>query len=183
MVLEAVKPLTAEAFEQIALLTENADKRLEFIGGRIVEVVSNNYSSELGANVLGEFRMFIKGKGLGRVTGADGGYIINGERYIPDAAFISKAKQPAPSRAAYNPIPPDLAVEVLSPTDKPTDVANKVANYLLAGVVLWLIDPDEQLVTVFVPHQTPQKLTMNDTLDGGGVLPGFTLAVKDIFAS
>ncbi|MEJ5197516.1 MAG: SdrD B-like domain-containing protein, partial [Anaerolineae bacterium] len=49
------------------------------------------------------------------VTGADGGYRVGDERYIPDVAFVSQSRQPAPSRDAYNAIAPDLAVEVLSP--------------------------------------------------------------------
>ncbi|MBZ0299633.1 MAG: Uma2 family endonuclease [Anaerolineae bacterium] len=173
--------LTTEAFDHIASLPENADKRLEFVGGEIVEVVSNNYSSEIAAGILGEVSVFAKRKKLGRVTGADGGYIVSGERYIPDLAFISFARQPGPSHEAYNPNPPDLAVEVLSPTDEPANLRIKIVNYLRAGTVVWVVDPIRKQVEVYAPDQAPKTLTVEDTLDGGSVLPGFELAVQSIF--
>src|SRR5258708_7808688 len=114
--------LTVEAFDKIAGLPENADKRLEFIGGAIIEVVTNNYASEIAATILAEIKIYAKTHNLGRVTGADGGYRVSGERYIPDVAFISKMKQPESSHEAYNPNPPDLAVEVISPTDSTKDI-------------------------------------------------------------
>jgi Uma2 family endonuclease len=59
----------------------------------------------------------------------------------------------------------------------------KIAMYLDAGVQLvWLIDPAFQTVTVFRPDATPAKLTVGDTLDGGDVLPDFTVPVAEIFA-
>src|SRR5690242_402379 len=122
--------LAVEEFDRIASLPENAHKRLEFIGGEIVEVVTNNYCSLVAMRFGIEVGSFIKGKNLGWVTGADGGYMVSGERYIPDVAFVSKAKQPEHSYASYNPNPPDLAIEVISPTDQPTDITDKVANYL-----------------------------------------------------
>jgi hypothetical protein len=73
---------------------------------------------------------------------------VAGERYLPDVAFISKARQPEPSHDTYNPNAPDLAVDVVSPTGQPRDIRIKVVQ---------------------------------DTLDGGALLPGFTLAVKPTF--
>jgi Uma2 family endonuclease len=173
--------LSADEFEHIASLPENRDKRLEFIGGEIVEVVSNSYSSEVAAEVLGEVRTYVKAKKLGRVTGADGGYIVSGERYIPDVAFISFARQPEPSHEAWNPNPPDLAVEVLSPTDDPASLRIKIVNYLRAGTTVWVVDPIRQQIEVYAPDQSPVTLTVEDTLDGGSVLPGFSLPVKSVF--
>jgi len=182
MVLET-KTLTAEEFDRIALLPENADKLLEFIGGRIVEVVSNSYSSELGMLVGSALTVFVRQRGLGRVTGANGGYMVNGERYIPDATFISKARQPEPSHAAYNPNAPDLAVAVLSPSNTDDEIATKVVNYHLAGTIVWVVNPDKQYVVVYIPNQKPRVIGTDGVLDGGDLLPGFSLPVKDIFAS
>ncbi len=173
--------LTAQEFDHIASLPENREKRLEFVGGEIVEVVSNNYSSEVAAEILGEMHRHVKLHKLGRVTGADGGYIVAGERYIPDVAFISFARQPEPSHEAYNPNAPDLAVEVLSPTDDPASVRIKIVNYLRAGTIVWVVDAIKKQIEVYVPDHAPVTLTVEDTLEGGSVLPGFSLAVKDIF--
>lgn len=173
--------MTADEFEAFALLPENSDRLFEFIGGRVVEGVSDNLASEMGGSLLAEIRMFSKQNKLGRVTGADGGYVVAGEKYIPDVGFMSKARQPVRVRAAYNPVPPDLVVEVLSPNNHPDDMRIKVANYLSVGTVVWLVNPDLQRVEVYVPHQPVKILGINDTLDGGTVLPGFQLALRDLF--
>lgn len=173
--------MTVEVFDQIATRAENAERRLEYVGGGIVEVVSNNYMSAVAARILVKIGSYVEAHGLGYVTGADGGYRVSGERYIPDVAFISTAKQPEPSREAYNPQPPDLAVEVLSPTDSADVVRLKVANYLAAGTLVWLVDPDAKTVEVYRPGRPARRLTGSEMLDGDAVLPGFTLAVGDLF--
>lgn len=172
---------TAAEFERFASLPENVDRRLELVEGEIVEVVSSGYSSETAANLLAAIKLFAGGHKLGRVTGADGGYVVSGERYIPDVAFISFARQPEPSHAAYNHQPPDLAVEVLSPSDDPAALRIKIVNYLRAGTTVWVVDPIKQMVECYVPNASPRTLTVDDTLDGGDVLPGFEIAVRDIF--
>jgi len=172
---------TAADFDRISSLPENADKRLELIGGEIVEVVSNNYSSETAATLLAEIKVFAKQRALGRVTGADGDYMIAGERYIPDVAFISFDRQPDPSHEAYNSQPPDLAVEVLSPSDDEAKLRIKIVNYLRVGTVVWVVDPVKKLVECYAPDASPLTLGLDDTLQGGSVLPGFQMPVKDIF--
>jgi Uma2 family endonuclease len=174
--------LTVEEFDRIAALPENVDKRLEFVAGEIVELVSNNYCSEVAFSFGTEINVHVKRNGLGRVTGADGGYRVFGERYIPDVAFISKARQPEPSHEAYNPQAPDLVVEVVSPTDVPKDVLEKVANYIAAGTVVWLVYPDIPEVKVFEPGLPVKTVTVDGILDGGSVLPGFKLPLSTIFS-
>jgi Uma2 family endonuclease len=173
--------ITVEQFDHLVTGPDYADRRLEYIGGRIVEMVSNNYSSAVAALILAHLVLFVQRHRLGYVTGADGGYRVGGERYIPDVAFISKARQPVPSREAYNPNAPDLAVEVLSPTDDPGDLRLKVTNYLAAGTTVWVVDPEGQRVEVHAPGQPATRTGPDGTLDGGELLPGFTLAVRDMF--
>ncbi|MDX2139693.1 MAG: Uma2 family endonuclease [Chloroflexota bacterium] len=182
MVPETIVPeLTAEAFEEIALLPENRDKRLEFREGRIVEVVSSFPSSNVAALVLTFVTLFVIQHDLGRVTGADGGYVVGNNRYIPDGAYISKARQPKKPHTAYTPLAPDLVIEVLSPTDKNDEIRLKIVNYLRAGTTVWLFDPEDEHVEVYPPGKPPLRLSKNDTLDGGDVLPGFKLPLKDVF--
>ena len=177
------KRYTVEAFDAFIEQPENREKLFEYIGGRIVEVVSNNYASKIAMTIGAFITLFVKEHGLGDVTGADGGYKVAGERYIPDVGFISREKQPEPSHEAYNPNPPDLAVEVLSPTNAPADIRIKVVNYLQAGTTVWVVDPDAQSIEVYAPGQSPRTLVKDETLDGGDVLPGFELTLKDIFAA
>jgi Uma2 family endonuclease len=163
------------------MLPENKDKHLEFIGGEIVEVVSNNFASKISARILAKISNHVEAHDLGHVTGADGGYNVSGERYMPDVGFISKKRQPKSSHDTWNPQAPDLAVEVVSPTDRTKPITDKVANYLSAGTLVWYVYPDDQEVKVYEPGQPVKTLGLNDVLDGGKVLPDFTLALKDIF--
>jgi Uma2 family endonuclease len=175
--------MSVDEFEKIAALPENIDKHLEYIGGEIVEVVSNSEASEIAMRVGAKISNHVEAHQLGRVTGADGGYKVSGEDYIPDVAFIANARQPKRPNVAWNPLAPDLAVEVVSPTDRPGVIADKAVNYPLAGTLLWYVFPDDKQVKVYEPGQPAKTLSIGDVLDGGKVLPGFKLAVKDIFPS
>jgi Uma2 family endonuclease len=181
MAVQLKRPITAVEFDEWVLLPENSDRRFEYIAGEIVEVVSNDIASEIAINIAAELRQFLKQNPLGRVTGADGGYIIAGHRYIPDVAFISYQRQAGPSGEAYNPTAPELAVEVVSPTDRIDKLMIKVGNYLAVGTRVWVVYPDTREVQDYAAGQAVQVLDENGTLDGGEVLPGFTLPVKDIF--
>jgi Uma2 family endonuclease len=173
---------TVEEFDNFAALPENAERRLEYVGGEIINVVSNSYSSEVAVNISFFIKLYLRQHEIGgHITGADGGYMVAGQRFIPDVAFISQAKQPEPSHDPYNPNAPDLAVEVLSPTDDPGMVRLKLASYWAAGTIVWIVDAEKKEVEIYTPGQTPRHAGAEDTLDGGAVLPGFTLAVKDIF--
>ena len=174
--------VTVEEFEAIAELPENRDKLLEFIGGEIVEVVSNNYASLMGGRILIKIGVFVEAKNLGWITPSDGGYKVSGERYMPDVGFVSISRQPQPSHDTWNPTVLDLAVEVVSPTDRPKNIIDKVANYLAAGTVVWMVYPDEKQIKVYEPGQPVKTYTVKDVLDGGRVLPGFELSLKDLFA-
>jgi Uma2 family endonuclease len=97
-------------------------------------------------------------------------------------AYISKIRQPVQPPDAYNPIALDLAVEVLSPSNDDEEMRLKVANYLAAGTLVWVVDADKQRVEVYEAGKPSVVLGINDTLDGGDVLPEFHLSVESIFA-
>jgi Uma2 family endonuclease len=177
----AVQTHTVEEFDAFVNRPENADRMFEFIGGEIVEVPSNPYSSQFGSCINGFIFLYLRQNKIGHLTGEHGGFMVFGERYAPDVAFTLTARQPQLARRGYNPIPPDLAVEVVSPGDLPRDVRIKVGNYLAAGVLLWVVHPEEQRIEVYAPGQPVKILGIGDILDGGNVLPGFTLPVRDIF--
>lgn len=179
-----VKAATLADFERMILLPEYADKLLEFIGGEIVEVPSNAYSSEISANIIFYLKLYlVQNRYDGHVTGEQGGYKVGKERYAPDVAYISSERQPELAEEGYNPNPPELAVEVLSPSDQdnPHLIRMKVSNYLAAGTVVWVVDPKRKLVEIHTPGQAPQVIDVTGSLHGGAILPGLALAVKDIF--
>jgi Uma2 family endonuclease len=152
------------------------------IAGEIVEkMVSHPRSSIVAAWIVGKMIAFVDEHDLGYVSGADGGYVISGEQYIPDGAFISKARCPVIPDAAYNPIAPDIALEVLSPTNTDEEMRVKVSNYLAAGTMLWVVAPGKRAES-HRPGLPVLILGEGDMLDGGDALPGFTLSVSDILA-
>jgi Uma2 family endonuclease len=176
------RTFTAEEFDEFILLPEHGDTLFELINGRVYPVVSNNRSSRIAGKILTFINVYVLAQKIGYVTGADGGYIVAGERLMPDVAFMSKARQPRRSKEAYNPLAPDLAVEVLSPSDDESNVRLKLTSYLSAETTVWIVNPDTRTIEIHLPNKPPIKLTETDTIDGGDMLPGFTLPVGDVFA-
>jgi Uma2 family endonuclease len=175
------KPYTVEEFDAFAALPENAERLLEFVGGEIVEVPSNPYSSKIAMRMGRFVSVFVDDHNLGHVTGEAGGYWVSGERYAPDVAFISKERQPELAHEGYNPNPPNLAIEIVSPSDDERKLRIKLANYLAAGTLVWVVYPQSREVEVYAPGQPMKLVDINGVLDGGEALPGFKLAVHDIF--
>ncbi|MBI1281171.1 MAG: hypothetical protein GC179_23800 [Anaerolineaceae bacterium] len=183
--IDPVKP-TDEQFEQLINAPENADKWFEMLRGIIYEViVPTPIHAFIGSLIYRLIANFLDVHPLGFAF-ADGCmfYLPNGDKVIPDAAFVSKEHVPfVPER--YD-IAPDLAVEVISPSNKPDDMLLKIESYIECGTrLVWAVYPEEKLVRVWRPdgkgRTSVQKLDLNGILDGEDVLPGFTLAVKDIF--
>lgn len=174
--------MTLAEFDQAIAQPENAGRRFEYISGEMVEMVSNSLASLIAANLLFLIKAHLRDTGqTAYVTGADGGYEVAGERYLPDVGVISKARLPDLPRGTWIPLPPDLAVEVLSPTDRPRDVSVKIVNYLSAGTTVWLVDPDAALIKICLPGQRVRTVGADGILSGGEVLPGFRVGVEDVF--
>jgi Uma2 family endonuclease len=174
--------MTVEEFEQFAARPENEERLLEYIGGEIVEVVCNSYSSLVAANILFLIKLYLReSKMEAYVTGEAAGYVVGRERYIPDVGVILKSNHPEPPHETWIPYPPDLAVEVLSPTDRPNKVRTKIAGYWAAHTISWVIDPALKEIEVYRPGHPPQTLRGDGRLDGGDILPGFLVSVKDVF--
>jgi Uma2 family endonuclease len=178
-----LQKITVNEFDDWILLPENVDRDFEYIGGDVVEVVSHGKSSNVAVNIAAFIKLYLLNNPIGWLTGADGGYMIGDQRYIPDVAFMSHTKQTNPPDAAYNPVSPDLAVEVISPSDSPAQLATKVTNYLLAGVVVWVADPGSRTIAVHTSGKAVDTFGVDDTLTGGDVLPGFEIAVQSLFES
>ena len=122
---------------------------------------------------------------LGTFYAAETGFVLSRDPdtvRAPDVAF-TRAERAAPPVRGFVPGAPDLAVEVLSPDDRPGYVREKVAEWLEAGTrAVWVVDPREQTVTVHEPQRTPLVLGETESVSGGDVLPGFDFALRDIFA-
>jgi Uma2 family endonuclease len=161
-------------------------KLCELVEGVLLEKAVGYNESGLAAFLAGLLNAFIIPRNLGIVTGPDGTVEIAPDLVrIPDVAFTSWDRLPGRRRPA-DPVPlvaPNLAVEVLSRSNTPGELAVKRQDYFAAGVQLvWEIDQIARTVSVFTAPTQCQQLGRTDTLDGGTVLPGFTLPVHELFA-
>lgn len=105
--------------------------------------------------------------------------------WIPDLVFVSNDRLPKgdPRRHRFLRTAPDLAIEVVSPNQPMGRFSEKIDFYLLYGVrLVWVIDQIAESVTVHAPGAEPRTLAAGDLLDGGDILPEFSVAVRDIFA-
>jgi Uma2 family endonuclease len=177
------KTYTAEEFWEIAQQPENELRRLELEEGVIVEMASSSPTNTVIAGlVIMALNNFVVPRRLGFVTAPDGGFKLALKTVRqPDAAFISKdrlAKLPKHFEVA-----PDLAVEIVSPNE---DALKKVNEYLRAGTrLVWAVYAAEKAIYVFTLNEDTslrgERFSVDDTLDGGAVLNGFALPVRDIF--
>ena len=101
----------------------------------------------------------------------------------PDIAFLRRDQIPAAGVPdGFWPGAPDLAVEIKSPGDRRSEIRTKVDDYLARGVrMVWVVDPKWKTVTRHLPHASPVTFGMDDMLDGGDVVPGFTCPVQRLF--
>ncbi len=158
----------------------------ELVEGVLVEKAMGLEESSLAGFLLGLLNVFVIPRNLGKVTGSDGTIQIAANLVrIPDVAFFPWDRLPN-RRMPKKPVPnvvPKLAVEVLSKSNTKREMAIKRAEYFRAGVALvWEIDPRKRAVAVYTSLTDVVKLGIEDTLDGGSVLPEFELPLKDLFA-
>ncbi len=183
MSMVASRLVTAEEF---ARMPEPADgTKQELVKGEVVEmppvkgrhgIVASRIDRKLGN--------FVDERRLGWVAVESGTRLEHDPDTVrgPDVSFYSMARQPEMPEGYFE-IPPDLAVEVLSPDDRRKKVREKVAEYIANGVrLVWVVDPEAQTVMVYAGTTRGVEYGDTDTLDGGDVLPGFACPVADFFA-
>lgn len=169
-----------EEFLQVALQSGNESKIFEFINGEIIEVSpGRTRNSEFGQIFGFVVRLFCREHKLPcHTSGGDGAFRILDHVLAPDSAY-----KPTPMSNQYpDPVAPLLAVEIISPTDKAVDIHSKRLIYLEAGILYWEMYPDAPAIEVYAPGQPTRTFGIDDVLDGGDVLHGFTLPIRDIFA-
>jgi Uma2 family endonuclease len=127
----------------------------------------------------------VKSRQLGILHGAETGFILSRDPdsvRAPDLAF-TRSERASPPVCGFVPGAPDLAVEVLSPDDRPGHVRERVAEWLEAGtLVVWVVDPCRRTVAVHETGQAPAVFGESDLLSGGALQPGYKLAVREVFA-
>ena len=160
--------------------------RCELVRGELRMMIPAGYEhGRITMNLSTPIAIHAKANGLGTVVAAETGFRLARDPdtvRAPDVAFVH-ADRPGPADRGYYAGPPDLAVEVLSPDDRPGYVREKVAEWIEAGTrAVWVVDPHTRKVTVHEPGGEPRVLDDTDTLPGGNVLPGFEFAVAEVFS-
>lgn len=182
------KTYSIDAFWDFIHLPENTGRRFELVNGEIQEMVpTGGEHGEVGGDLFGLIWSYNRQHKLGRVTNAETGYILtindDNKPFVraPDIGFISLQRAPKPLSSGFVPMPPDLAVEVVSPGDLAEEVEAKVQNYLRYGVrLVWLLYPSVKSIIVR-KRGSIRELTADDVLSGEDVLVGFEVQVSEIF--
>jgi Uma2 family endonuclease len=175
------------ATEEDVLAVYAREKRLcELVDGVLVEKARGFYESRLAVILIYLMETYLDQHPLGVVAGEAGMMrLAPGLVRIPDVSFVSWRQFPN-QQVPRDPIPdlvPELAVEVLSATNTKQEMAGKLRDYFAAGVrLVWFVDPPARAVRVYSGPDQFELLPEDRTLDGGQVLPGFSLAVQDLFA-
>lgn len=181
-------PLPGTATVHDVIEIHAREKRLcELVDGVLVEKPMGYRESMLAIAIAAAVRAFVVPRKLGVVSGEAGMMqLVVGLVRLPDVAYVSAARLPG-GRIPKEPVPllvPDLAVEVLSESNTRAEMKRKREEYFKAGVrLVWIFDPDARNAEVYTgPDARPTILSENDTIDGGNILPGFTLSLHDLFA-
>jgi Uma2 family endonuclease len=165
---------------------EREGRPCELVDGVLVEKAMGFVESVVAGAILACLRSFVRPRKLGIVSGADGmTRYFPGLVRIPDVAFVLWQRVPG-GVFPKEPVPdlvPELAVEVLREGNTEAEMARKRKEYFSAGVrLLWIVDVRARTVDVWTSRDRVEKFSEADRLDGGDVLPGFTLPLGDLFA-
>jgi Uma2 family endonuclease len=176
----ARRPMTADRFLRRDM------RGYEFVDGRVQETGMGAEASWIQARLQRRVGGFVEAGGLGEPFEAEVMFqcFPHKPQQIrkPDVSFVRTGRLPggAIPKGAIS-VAPDLVAEVVSPNERADDLAGKVDDFVRAGVpLIWVIYPDSRTVTVHT-GRTATTLTDADDLTGDPVLPGFRLAVADLF--
>ncbi len=177
----ATEPLTADELLRLDI----PDKRTELIRGRLIVREPAGFRHGVVAQNIGwRIGEFVAAHALGVVVAAETGFKLESNPdtvRAPDAGFVSRSRLPETLPKGYADFALDLAVEVLSPDDRPGEVLAKVSNWLTSGVrLVWVLDPERRLARVYRADGTESLVSSNEELQGEDVLPGFHCAIADL---
>jgi Uma2 family endonuclease len=172
--------------EQLAALPNDSD--FELVDGQLVERKMGNKSNWIATQLARLLSNYVDETDLGWVFAFEAGYRLTPDRpnnvRKPDVSFVRLGRLPNEEPAdSYDYLAPDLAAEVISPSDTFQELEEKVQEYLTAGVKLvWVISPVLQTVTAYRPNGSIVVVGRHEDLTAEDIVPGFRCQVADLFA-
>jgi len=168
-------------------LCHQTDKRLDLVKGELRELApANDEHGYIAMQLAVAVAQFVKQHQLGYTFAAETGFVLSDEPATvraPDFAYVSRERAPEQWSRHFARFVPDFVAEVISPTDTYGEVAQKVQDWLDAGVrVVWVVDPVAKTVAVHRAGAAVRVYGEEGTLSGEEVLPGFECRVSEIFA-
>ncbi|HEX8671450.1 MAG TPA: Uma2 family endonuclease [Longimicrobium sp.] len=169
------------------LLRMPSDMRCELIEGEIFEMTpAGRPHGRIASRFHGRLEPYVRERELGEAYVAEFGYRVETNPdtvLVPDVSFVTAAREHEfEEDEGYFPGAPDLAVEVISPTDRYSEVALKVQKYLKAGArMVVVIDPPKRTLIVHQSRSEVLILKEGDVFDAGDLIPGFQVRVRDLF--
>ena len=179
----AVMPMTVEEF----LAASTPEGKAELVRGELrVTPPAGAPHGAAAANLMFALGMYARQHGLGRVFGDGFGYELVRFPHtvrVPDASFVRAERLPPGGLGpGLLKLAPDLAIEVLSPSETASELEEKLDDFLTSGTpLIWVVDPVRRTVRIVSSDAPVRILHEGDVLDGGSVVPGFTMPVADIF--
>jgi Uma2 family endonuclease len=161
--------------------------RFDLIRGELIRMSpAGARHGRIAMRIASSILTHVDDSNLGDVYAAETGFILGRDPDIllaPDVAYVRADRLPSDDEQdRFLELAPDLVVEVASPSDRLSDITDKVMEYLDAGVgLVWVVEPRRKIVNAYTPDRTSKIFTVEDELDGGDVLPRFKLPVSDIF--
>jgi len=161
------------------------NKRTELVRGRLIVREPAGWVHGVVAMKIGiELGMHVKRTGTGVVLAAETGFKLESDPdtvRAPDVAFVSRERIPPRSTKGFPALAPDLAIEVLSPDDRPGETLAKVGDWLSAGTrLVWVVDPNRRTARVYRTDGSEAVVQADGTLDGDDLLPGFSCPLGSI---
>ena len=168
----------------MAITVLDPEKEYEIVAGQPEEkTMGGARHGGIGARLLIRLGSYVETQRLGGVYGPDTSFQIGPNERLPDVAFVAADRIPPEGEPeGMWPFAPDLAVEILSPTDLHEKVSGKMREYFAAGVrQVWVISPQYQTVTMYQSPTQVRILTAEDELIGDEMLPGFRCRLRELF--
>jgi Uma2 family endonuclease len=156
-------------------------RKYELVSGKVKEVPASHKHDVIGVNLAIKFAPYVKGRGY--LAGSQAGFrMLTGNIRCPDIAFTLKSRLPDGPSEGFEAFAPDLAIEIVSPSENMTDLWNKVGEYFASGAQqVWLLFPEQVRVNLYTSPFDVQILYGEDEITGGDLLPGFACQVKELF--